>query len=69
MVGELAALCVVVSSTAKSVLWCSPCDTFRVEVVGELAIEFQKMEEQQSWLERPITRIYELFLGPPSDRA
>jgi hypothetical protein len=49
--GELAMLRAVVSSTSESVLGRSPSDTFRVEVVGELATEFQKIEERQSRLE------------------
>jgi hypothetical protein len=44
-------------------------DTFHVEVVGELAAEFQTMEEQRSRLERPTVRIYDLLLGPPSSQA
>jgi hypothetical protein len=43
MVGELAVLRAAVSSATKFVLGCSPSDTFRVEVEGELAAEFQKM--------------------------
>jgi hypothetical protein len=40
MAGEFTVLRVVVSSTAESVLGCSPDDGFCVEVVGELAAEF-----------------------------
>jgi hypothetical protein len=40
MAEELAALRVVVSSIAESVLGCSPNDTVHVEVMGELAVEF-----------------------------
>jgi hypothetical protein len=40
MAGEFTVLRVVVSSTAESVLGCSPNDGFCVEVVGELAAEF-----------------------------
>jgi hypothetical protein len=47
MVGELAALHAVVSSIVELVLSRSPNDTFRVEVVGELVGEFQKLEEQR----------------------
>jgi hypothetical protein len=46
-----------VSSAAKSVLGRSPSDIFRVAVVGELAAEFQKMEERRTRLERPAVRI------------
>jgi hypothetical protein len=40
MVGELAALQEIVSSTAESALGRSPNDTFRVEVVGEQVTKF-----------------------------
>jgi hypothetical protein len=43
MAGELAMLWAVVSPATELVLGCSPSDTFHVEVVGELAVEFQKM--------------------------
>jgi hypothetical protein len=69
MAGELAVLGVAVSSTVESMLWCSPSKTFRVEVVGELAVEFQKMEDQRSQLERPAVRICDLLLGPPIGQA
>jgi hypothetical protein len=46
MVGELAALWAVVS-----VLGRSPSDTFCVEVEGELAAEYKKMEDRCSRLE------------------
>jgi hypothetical protein len=48
MVGELAALWVVVSSAIESMFGHSTNDTFHVEVVGELVTEFQKLEEQRS---------------------
>jgi hypothetical protein len=69
MARELAVLWAVVSSTIESVLGQSPSDTFHMEVVGKLAAEFQKMEERWSWLERPVVRICDLLLGPPSSRA
>jgi hypothetical protein len=47
MVGELAASQVAVSSASESELGRSPRDTFRAEVVGELAAEFQKVEDQR----------------------
>jgi hypothetical protein len=37
--------------------------------VDELVAKFRKLEERCSWLERPGVRIYDLLLGPPSDRA
>jgi hypothetical protein len=69
MAEELVVPQVVVSSTVELVLGHSPSDNFHVEVVGELAIEFQKMEERRSWLERPATRICDLLHGTPSSRA
>jgi hypothetical protein len=48
MVRELATLPAMVSSATESVLGCSPNDTFRVELVGKLAVKFQKPEEQHS---------------------
>jgi hypothetical protein len=69
MVGELATFRATVSSTTESVLECSPGDTARAEVVGELVTEFQKVEGQCSRLERPATWIYDLLLGPPLSRV
>jgi hypothetical protein len=69
MAGELAMLGVVVSSTVESMIGCSPSKTFRVEVVGELAAEFQKMEDQRSQLERPVVRICDLLHAPPTGQA
>jgi hypothetical protein len=42
MVGQRAALWVVVSSVMQSMLRHSPNDTFQVEVVDEVVIEFQE---------------------------
>jgi hypothetical protein len=69
MDGEHAALRVWVSFAVKSVLGRSLRDIFRVEVMGELAAKFQKMEDRCSWLQWPITRVCDLLLGPPPDRA
>jgi hypothetical protein len=69
MGGDLAVLRAVVSSTVESVLGRSSDETFRVEVMGELAVEFWKQEEQRSWLERPSARICDLLLGPPPGQA
>jgi hypothetical protein len=69
MAKALATLQAVVSTAAESVLGCSPSDTFRVEVVHELAAEFQKIEDQRSRLEWPAMRICDLLLGPPSGWA
>jgi hypothetical protein len=69
MAGELAVLRVAVSSAVKLVLGLSPSDTFHVEVVGELAAEFQKMEDRHSQLERPTMMICDLLPGPPTGRA
>jgi hypothetical protein len=69
MAGELAVLRVAVSSAVKLVLGLSPSDTFHVEVVGELAAEFQKMEDRHSQLERPTMMICDLLPRPPTGRA
>jgi hypothetical protein len=66
---ELATLRATVSSTTELVLGRSPDDAFRVEVVGELAVEFQKIEDWHSQLERPTARICDWLLGPLPDRA
>jgi hypothetical protein len=60
---------VVVSSAMESVLGCLPSDTFHVEVVGELAAEFQKMEDQRYQIEQPTARICDLLLGPLPSQA
>jgi hypothetical protein len=65
---ELTLLQAAVSSTVEFALGCSPSETFWMEVVDELATEFQKQEEQCSRLERPGARVYDLILGPPSSR-
>jgi hypothetical protein len=69
MVGELAPLQAVASSTVESVLGHSPSDTFCKVVVSELATELQKMDDRHSQLEWPIMRNYNLLLGPPHGRA
>jgi hypothetical protein len=46
MVVELTMLRVAVSTAVESVLWCSPRDTFHIEVVSDLAAKFQKMEDR-----------------------
>jgi hypothetical protein len=69
MVGELAALRATVSTATESVLGRSPSDTFHIEVVSELSVEFKRMEDQHSWLEWPATRICDLLLGPPPGRV
>jgi hypothetical protein len=69
MVGELATLWAAVSSAAELALGRSPNEIFRVEVVGELVAEFQRLEEQRSWLERPVMRICDMLHGPPPSRA
>jgi hypothetical protein len=66
---ELAVLRVVVSFATESVLGCLPSDTFHVEVVGELAAEFQKMEDQCYQIEQPTARICDLLLGPLPSQA
>jgi hypothetical protein len=69
MAGELGALQAVVSSAMESVLGHSLNDTFSVEVLGELVVEFWKLEKRRSQLERPAMRICDLLLGPPPGRA
>jgi hypothetical protein len=69
MVKELVVLRAAVSSAAKFVLGRSPSDTFRMEVEGELAAEFQKMYDWRSWLEQPAVRICDLLLGPLTGQA
>jgi hypothetical protein len=69
MVGELAALQAVASSTTESVLGRSPSDTFHMEVASELAAEFQKMDNRHSQLEWHVVRNCDLPLGPPPGRA
>jgi hypothetical protein len=60
MDGELATF-----QAAESVHGRSPDETFWVDVVGELAAEFWKLEELCSWLEQLGTRICDLLLGLP----
>jgi hypothetical protein len=69
MAGELAVLWAVVTATTESVLGHSPSDTFHVEVVSELATEFQKVEDHRSRLERPAARVHDLLLRTPASRA
>jgi hypothetical protein len=69
MVRELTVLRAAVSSAVEITLGCSPNQTFRVEVVGELVAKFWKLEERHSRLEKPSTRICNLLLVPPSDRV
>jgi hypothetical protein len=59
----------LVSTSAESVLGHSPSDTFRVEVVSELAAKFQKMEDWPQQLEWPATRIYDVLVRLPPSRA
>jgi hypothetical protein len=66
--GEVAFLWAVLPSTVESMLERSPNEIFHVEVVGGRAAEFQRLEEQRSWLERPAMRICDLPLGPPPSR-
>jgi hypothetical protein len=60
---------VAVSPIAELVLGRSLGNTFHVEVVGELATEFSKVEDRRSRLKRPTARICDLLLGPPPGRA
>jgi hypothetical protein len=67
--GELAVLRAAVPTAVESVLGHSPSDTYHVEVVDEMAVEFEKMEDRHSRLEWPAARIYDLLLGTPPGRA
>jgi hypothetical protein len=69
MAQELATLRAVVSSITESMLGHSPEETFHVEVVDELVVEFQRLEEWLSHHEQPGVMIYDLLLRPPPDRA
>jgi hypothetical protein len=69
MARELAVLQVVVSSTTEFTLGCLLNKTFWVDVLDELVTEFWKQEDQRLCLERPGMMVYNLLLGPPSDRA
>jgi hypothetical protein len=69
MAEELTTFWAAVSSTTESVLVRSPSNTSHAEVVGELAAEFQKAEDQRSRHEQPPARICDLLLGPPPIRA
>jgi hypothetical protein len=69
MAGELAMLQTAMSSAVESRLGRSPSNTFHVEVMHELATEFQKMEDRRSWLERPTVTICVLLLGPWTGQA
>jgi hypothetical protein len=66
---ELAVFWAAVSSTGESVLGRSPSNNARAEVVGELVIEFQKVEELRSKLQWPTARMCNLLLRPPPGRA
>jgi hypothetical protein len=68
MAGELVTLRMAVSSAMEFMLGCSLDETFWLEVVDELVVEFWKLEERRSWLKRLGMRICDLLLGPPSSR-
>jgi hypothetical protein len=69
MTKELAVLRAMVSSAADSTLGRSPNEIFHMEVVGLLVAEFQRLEEQRSWLEWPAVMICDLLLQPPPNRV
>jgi hypothetical protein len=69
MAGELVALRATVTSATELVLGRPPDETVWVEITDELVAQFQKLEDQYSWLEWPDVRIYDLLLGPPPDEA
>jgi hypothetical protein len=63
MAGELAALQAVVSSTMELVLGSSRNERFWLEIMDELVVEFRRLEELCSRLERLGARICDLLLG------
>jgi hypothetical protein len=65
MAREPVVLQAAVSFTVESALGRSPDEIFRVGVVGEMVVEFKRLEEWCSRLERPAVRICDLLLGPP----
>jgi hypothetical protein len=69
MAEELAMLRAVVSSVVELMLGNSPNESFLVGIVDELAAKIWKQEEWCSRLEWPGTRVCDLILGLPSDRA
>jgi hypothetical protein len=69
MVGELATLQTVVSSTLEFTLGHLPDKTIWVEAVNEMVAEFYKLEEQLSWLKWPGVRICDLLLSLSSGQA
>jgi hypothetical protein len=58
-----------VSYVVECVLRCSPTKAFWVDVVNELATEFQKQEERRSHREKSSVRVYDLILGPHFGRV
>jgi hypothetical protein len=68
MAGYLAALWAAVSSATDSTVRRSPDQIFRVEVLGEPAAKFQRLEEWCSRLEWFAARICDPLLGPPPGR-
>jgi hypothetical protein len=68
MAGYLAALWAAVSSATDSTVRRSPDQIFRVEVLGEPAAKFQRLEEWCSRLELFAARICDPLLGPPPGR-
>jgi hypothetical protein len=69
MVAELTTLQAAISSTAELVLGHSPNETFQMEVINELVVEFRRLEELCSRLEGPSVRIYDLLLRPLPSQA
>jgi hypothetical protein len=69
MARELVALRATVTSATELVLGRPPDETVWVEIMDELVAQFQKLEDQYSWLELPDARICDLLLRPPPDDA
>jgi hypothetical protein len=66
MVGQVAALQVMVSSTMQSAHGHSPTKAFRVDVVDEMITEFREQAKRRSRLDKSGLRICALILGLPS---
>jgi hypothetical protein len=68
LVWDLNALRAMMSSDTELVLGPSHDETFGVELMNELTMNFWRSEELCSQLEGPGMRIYGLLLGPPSSQ-
>jgi hypothetical protein len=53
-------------STTQFILWRSPTEALRVDVVDELVAKFQRQEERCLHPEKSNKRVCDLILRPPS---